>query len=197
MAARADRAYLFYKRQPIFTKPTIRWGERSMDGIKFAFQAVYSTFPAFSNHRHFVMIPPWLLSVLTDLPTLVTWRPVSVRYHYPFAMFGTKVRRRSQVAKAADCKSAIVGPTPTGASPPGFIRQPGTQRDRERQKPVMNGLFAFLANGWCESAKTPRRDTAMSAREPRNGPRARPPCSTGSRTGAAEPQETVCRRNAP
>ena len=25
-------------------------------------------------------------------------------------------RRRSQVAKAADCKSAIVGPTPTGAS---------------------------------------------------------------------------------
>ena len=24
--------------------------------------------------------------------------------------------RRSQVAKAADCKSAIVGPTPTGAS---------------------------------------------------------------------------------
>ena len=27
-----------------------------------------------------------------------------------------KIRRRSQVAKAADCKSAIVGSTPTGAS---------------------------------------------------------------------------------
>lgn len=26
------------------------------------------------------------------------------------------IRRRSQVAKAADCKSAIVGSTPTGAS---------------------------------------------------------------------------------
>ena len=27
-----------------------------------------------------------------------------------------RIRRRSQVAKAADCKSAIVGSTPTGAS---------------------------------------------------------------------------------
>ena len=42
-----------------------------------------------------------------------------------------KIRRRSQVAKAADCKSAIVGSTPTGASffsaeicfPSGVVRE--------------------------------------------------------------------------
>ena len=54
----------------------------------------------------------------------------------PVAWRVCRLRLRSQVAKAADCKSAIVGSTPTGASPPSPLRSPG---------------FAGFRGGFCVS----------------------------------------------
>ena len=85
----------------------------------------------------------------------------------------TNIWRRSQVAKAADCKSAIVGPTPTGASPPGFTRQPGSKQDATRHKARDERALCVSGHrgvSGCKNASTRHRYISTRA----------PECTTGA-----------------
>jgi hypothetical protein len=64
----------------------------------------------------------------------------------------------------AVCYAADIGQTPTLVSPLGLIRQPGSKRVRERQKPVETRA---LRTSWDERDKRPPRQSETARVSPR------------------------------